>query len=359
MKPKKLAIIGLILSVCGAVGAVVSGIAAYGNYQMSKIPALSFKECVDYSTSGNKNAVITVGTVKDGKTSWTVYGKDGEILPSELHTYEIGSLTKTMTASLILKCVDEGKISLDAPISDYLELPEKAHYPTIKQLLTHTSGYSSYYFETPMVSNFFGGKNSFYGIGDSMVLDRLKKTEIADKNYAFDYSNFGYAALGLILEKVTQTEFTTLMNDFLHSELALENTKISDGSGDFGKYWDWQQGDTYMSAGAVTSNIEDMLKYAQMQLDGKFSENHKPLAEITVKNESYEQMGIKMDEIGAAWLIDSENNFVWHNGGTGNFNSYLGFCEETKTAVVVLSNLPPSEKIPATIIGIKKLQELQ
>ena len=242
MKSKKLAIIGFALSVCGAVTAVVSGIAAYGNYQMSKIPALSFEDCVQYTTSGNKNAVITVGTIKNGEISWTVYGKDGEILPSELHDYEIGSLTKTITASMIMKCVDEGKISLEAPISDYLELPERAHYPTIKQLLSHTSGYSAYYLESPMVGNFFGGKNSFYGIGDSMVLDRLKKTEVSESEHKFDYSNFGYAALGLILEKVTQTEFITLMNEYLHNELALENTKISDGQGDLGKLWDWQRG---------------------------------------------------------------------------------------------------------------------
>ena len=58
-------------------------------------------------------------------------------------------------------------------------------------------------------------------------------------------------------------------------------------------------------------------------------------------------------------LIDRENGFVWHNGGTGDYNSYLGFCEETKTAVVVLSNLAPSYKIPATVLGLKKLQSLQ
>ena len=58
------------------------------------------------------------------------------------------------------------------------------------------------------------------------------------------------------------------------------------------------------------------------------------------------------------WIIDNENDFIWHNGGTGHYNSYLGFCPETGTAVVVLSNLSPNDRIPATVLGIKQLQEL-
>ena len=65
-----------------------------------------------------------------------------------------------------------------------------------------------------------------------------------------------------------------------------------------------------------------------------------------------------MDEIGMAWIIDNENDFIWHNGGTGHYNSYLGFCPETGTAVVVLSNLSPNDRIPATVLGIKQLQDV-
>ncbi|NLM07283.1 MAG: beta-lactamase family protein [Tissierellia bacterium] len=48
---------------------------------------------------------------------------------------------------------------------------------------------------------------------------------------------------------------------------------------------------------------------------------------------------------------------MWHNGGTGNFNSYLGFDPESKTAVVILSNLPPRYIIPVTVLGIKLINE--
>ena len=68
-------------------------------------------------------------------------------------------------------------------------------------------------------------------------------------------------------------------------------------------------------------------------------------------------MGINMDAIGMSWIIDKENSTVWHNGVTENYNSYLVFNPETKTAIVVFSNLPPSYRIPATVLGIKLLEE--
>ena len=72
----------------------------------------------------------------------------------------------------------------------------------------------------------------------------------------------------------------------------------------------------------------------------------------------YKTMGIHMDEIEMSWIIDSKNNIIWHNGGTGNYNSYLGFNPETGTAVVVLSNLAPNYRVPATVLGVKLLLEL-
>ena len=70
-------------------------------------------------------------------------------------------------------------------------------------------------------------------------------------------------------------------------------------------------------------------------------------------------MNIRADAMGLSWVIDEKNNCIWHNGATGNYNSYLGFCPETQTAVVVLSNLPPDYRIPATVAGTKLLEELQ
>ncbi len=337
------------------------GITLFSKYQMSKIPELSFGDALQYTTKNNEQAIITVGIIKNGESYFTVYGNNGVELPRELHTYEIGSITKTFTASLISKAIHEGKININDTIDCYLNLPEGKVYPTIEQLLTHTSGYKPYYFESPMISNFFAGRNDFYGITDQMLSKKAADVNLDNQEYSFIYSNFGFAVLGLILKIIYQEEYTLLMNTYLHEELNLQNTKISDRSGDLDNYWDWQEEDAYIPAGAITSDISDMLVYAQMQLDefDYFKQCHESLKNINTSSESYKSMGINMDEIGMSWIIDNDNNFIWHNGATGNFNSYIGFCADTKTAVVVLSNLKPSYKIPATVLGIKLLQSLQ
>ena len=358
-KKKKILIILLSVILCAALA--VGGLSLYGKAQMAKIPGLTFRDALEYTTKDNKDAVITIGIVRDGQASWTVYGENGLELPAELHTYEIGSLTKTFTAALIGKAVDDGKVSLNASIDAYLPLPGGKRYPTVAELLTHTSGCRGYYFETPMIGNFFGGRNSFCGISREMVLSRAKKLDMKNTDYGFEYSNYGYAVLGLVLESVYGTDYTALLNDYAQNELGLTATKISEMDGDLGHYWDWETNDAYLSAGAVTSDIVDILRFTQMQLEGdpRFAPCHASLKTINASTESYRTMGIQMDEIGMAWIIDKENGFIWHNGGTGHYNSYLGFCPDSGTAVVILSNLSPNDRIPATVLGIKLLQELQ
>lgn len=339
---------------------LIGGFAIYGKAQQGKIPELTFMEALEYTTKNNADAIITVGLIKDNEISYKVYGENGKELSSQLHTYEIGSITKTFTAALINKAISEKKININDTIDCYLSLPVGNQYPTIKALLTHTSGYEGYYFENEMIANFFMGRNDFYGISKEKVIQKASALNMDKESYAFNYSNFGYAIIGLVLEAVYDCDYTSLVNDFIQNELALRDTKISDQSGDLNNYWDWQENDAYLPAGGITSNISDMLSYAKMQLDNDpyFLSCHKSLKTINASSEAYKTMGINMDEIGMAWILDNENNIIWHNGGTDNANCYIGFNPEMKTAVVVLSNLAPNERIPATVLGVKLLMEL-
>lgn len=359
-RKKRTKIVIIILAaviLCAALA--VGGMIIYGKYQINKIPRLTFTEALEYTTKDNVGAVITVGIIKDKQISYKVYGENGKELPAKPHTYEIGSLTKTFTAALINKAITEGTICIDDTIDNYLPLPKAGGYPTIKELLTHTSGYEGYYFESPMISNFFKGRNDFYGITKEMVLEKAGELNMDKESYGFTYSNYGYAVLGLVLETVYHTDYTTLLNSFVQDELGLSGTVISGKSGDLGNYWDWKANDAYLPAGAITSNITDMLSYAQMQLEDNpyFYGCHKSIRTVNASDEDYRTMGINMDEIGMSWIIDTEYGIIWHNGGTGDYNSYLGFHPETKTAVVVLSNLAPKYRIPATVLGVKLLLE--
>lgn len=359
LKSKRLLKILLGIALAGAL--ILGGLFLYGKYQISKIPGLSAADVIEYTTANNPDARITVGISKDSKSSFTVYGENAEKLPPTQHVYEIGSITKTVTAALINRAAEQGRLNLDDTIDKYLRLPAENQYPTIRRLLTHTSGYASYYFETPMIANFFTGRNSYCGVTREMTLAKLQSLNIENRDYPFEYSNFGYAALGLVLESVYETDYTALVNDFLKNDLRLPNTHVSDGGGDLSNYWQWQPHDAYLPAGGLTSTIDDMLAYARAQLDpaSPLAPTHAEITAIESTNADYKTMGINMDAIGMAWIIDKENGFTWHNGGTGNYNSYLAFDPASQTAVVVLSNLPPNFRIPATVLGVKLMEELR
>jgi len=337
------------------------GYVVYGSAQMGKIPDLSFQDMLEYTTGNNPDAVITVGIIKDGEATYTVYGENGRELDPELHTYEIGSLTKTITATCFSKAILEGKASLDDTIDMYLDLPAGNAYPTIKELLTHTSGYKEYYFESPMIGNFLLDRNIFHGITDEMVTAKASSEVPPDGKYGFRYSNYGYALLGKVLEELYDEEYYAIINDFTKRDLGLNNTSFTLDKGDLGNYWTWDRTDAYVSAGALTSNIEDMLRYAQLQLQEEdlVKQTHESLEVIDATSVSNRTMGVYLDEIGMGWVIDKEHGFIWHNGATDDYNSYLGFNPESQTSVVILSNLPSGYRIPATIMGIRLLEEIQ
>jgi CubicO group peptidase (beta-lactamase class C family) len=357
---KKILIVILIIVLVITAG--FGGYFIYGSYKIHKLSTMTFEEMLAYTTKDNNDAFITVGIIQNGKMLYNMYGENGTILPPVEYTYEIGSITKTFTTSLLCKAISEDRISLEDSIDKYLNLPKKNYYPTIKRLVTHTSGYKGYYFEKPMISNFLHGKNDFNGISEEMLIERLGKINLDNHDYTFKYSNFGIAALGAVLEQIYDEDYSTLMNDFIVEDLGLTNTKISDGSGDLRNYWEWSESDAYLPAGALLSNITDMMKYVQIQMFEKpeyLSIAHAALTEVNAATATYEKMGIHIDAVGAGWMIDNENNIIWHNGGTGSYNSYIGFDRENQIAVVILSNLKPNYRIPATVMGVELLTSLQ
>ena len=77
-----------------------------------------------------------------------------------------------------------------------------------------------------------------------MLTKRLFSLTASNKQGTYEYSNFGYASL---------------VEVFVHDDLSLHNTHISSMSGDLGMYWEWRADDTYLSAGDLVSDIEDLL----------------------------------------------------------------------------------------------------
>ena len=129
-----------ILSSLGAILLILGGLAIYGASRSSKLSALSFQECLNYTLKDSKGAVVSVGVIRNGQSSVRVYGENAATISEEQQLFEIGSLTKTITAALIQQAIDEGLLHRSDTIGSVLQLPNLRYNPTLEQLLTHRSG---------------------------------------------------------------------------------------------------------------------------------------------------------------------------------------------------------------------------
>lgn len=328
----------------------------FGKSNLSKLDTMSVLDMIQYDCSG-KNKKISVAIIEDNSITYHIYGSKGK--ETTLYDYEIGSISKTFVGLLCAKAVNEGKLKIADNISKYLELDDTKYYPTIERLLTHTSGYKAYYFESSMIGNKFAHiTNDFYGITRAQILKKVKSVRLADKDYPFVYSNFGISVVGLVLEQIYNDNFTDLMNDFIRSELNLTNTQVAKQSGNLDKYWKWKENDGYIPAGAIVSNIEDMASYLQIYMTESInysSNTFSKIKDVNAQSALNEKMNIRADAVGMIWILDGKNGLVWHNGATTDFNTYMGFTKDGQKGVVILSNLSPNEKIPMTVIGAKIL----
>jgi CubicO group peptidase (beta-lactamase class C family) len=362
VNPKKRRIIWII---CGAVLVVVGAIVAFLVLRTpteNPLQQMTFEQCLAYTTNDTPDAKIGFIVLKNGAANISFYGNNGGRIPYDGYEFEIGSLTKTITAALIMRAEAEGALNLSDRISRFLNLPDRAYDPTIARLLTHQSGYKGYYLERPMIRNFFSEGNSFYHVSRSMMRRRIGKIRLQDHDYPYSYSNFGVSVLGLVLEEIYQTSYSDLVNAFVQQELGMMHTRVSDGTGNLTGYWNWAADDAYLPAGALISTADDMALYARDMLGGSpdcLERAQQPIAKIGATTDELSSLGIRMDSIGATWIIDDVNGIIWHNGGTSNYSSYLGFDPAQKIAVVILTNLSPDYRIPATVLGAKLLLELQ
>lgn len=356
---KRIMIIGLVI-----IGIVVLIVVLFNLIQVNRqkrYQTMNSTEMIKEVTKNDKNTKISIAIIKDDEVEFKVYGENAKIENNLDYQYEIGSISKTFVGLLISKAIEENKINIDDSIDKYLDLDNDKYYPTIKRLLTHTSGYKEYYINKQFIKNIFNKDNMYYNISKDKIINKVNKVNLKDKDYNFKYSNFGIGVLGLVLEEVYNQDFITLTSEFIKNDLKLNNTKVATGAGNLKNYWQWKKDDGYIPAGAIISNITDMVEYLKIYLnstDDYINNTTKELTSVDI-NENNNELNIRVDKIGMTWMIDDLNNITWHNGSTSHFNSYFGFNKEKKYGVIILSNISAYENISMTFIGTKLMQEIK
>ncbi|MEH7207825.1 serine hydrolase domain-containing protein [Priestia megaterium] len=306
---------------------------------------------INKTCKGKKHLKLTVGYLKDNDPVTKTYNEGGEIDSSKKYHYEIGSITKTFTVSLLSKYVSENKLLINDSIQKYIkEIKEDTYYPTLLRLATHSSGYSGSlplnkreYFKI-ILGLIFGGsdlnKNNPLHMDFNKMKMLIESNKLKEVDYSWKYSNFGISLIGYVLGMVSGRGYWDTMNDFFHNELGLKDTCLGSSNNNLQGYdrknnncgnWQWEKENFISPAGAVSSTADDLLKYAKINMY-----EDKPYLSFCHKKHCN---GTKKFDMGLGWLLlKKNNNVVLHGGGTGCFSSFLGIDKEKKVASVVLAN---------------------
>jgi D-alanyl-D-alanine carboxypeptidase len=163
----------------------------------------------------------SVAVVKDGQIAYVrAYGQariDPPIPARPEMRYSIGSISKQFTAAAILMLAEQGKLSLDDPVAKYIPNLTRANEVTIRQLLSHTSGYQDYWpqdYVPPFMTQ---------PINAEKIMDLWARKPLDfDPGTKWQYSNTNYVIAGVIAEKVSGKPLLDFLQERMFAPLAMQ-----------------------------------------------------------------------------------------------------------------------------------------
>lgn len=317
--------------------------AAPSSSASSAATAQDIQQILDQRVKDQPGVGIIAGVIDDGKTTIYMAGSSGTSRPLDSHTlFQIGSVTKTFTATILASMVLDGSVKLDDPVSKYLpatvRVPSRdGQHITLLNLATQHSGLPR------LPTNLdAAGDNPYadYTIKDLyQFLGSYKLTR--DPGQEFEYSNLGIGLLGDALANHARMPYAQLLGTRVLAPLGMRETAISmtpqlqgllaaghDADDNQVPLWTFR---AIAPAGAIVSSASDMVKYLRANmLQG-------PLAKQCLFAQQ-PRATIPGDRIGLVWLTDDVTKSVWHNGATNGYQSEVAISPDHRMGAFVLTN---------------------
>lgn len=309
---------------------------AYHNYNM-------FDGSVLVAENGK---IIYKGSFGMANREWNI--------PNEPTTkFMIGSVSKPITAMLMLIQVEKGLVDLNKTIADYL--PSFKGKPsakiTIKQLLSHTSGMPNY----DITKDFFPRISRQNFTREEYIKTYLDSALAFTPGSRYHYSSWGYFTLGYIMEKVSGKSYAQLMKEDIFDKIGMTNSgsyyhtqvvknRATGYDYSLGDYTsdDFRDQSNTMGTGDIYSTVEDLFKFHLAIQNNTLI--GKPLTTEMLTP------GMKPADYGYGWF---NKNFKYtptdsvtanfHLGMTEGFISFMLRIPSTNSLIVILSNSSPTD----------------
>lgn len=266
--------------------------------------------------------------------------------------FMLGSVSKPITAMLMLLQVQKGLVNLDKTIADYIPEYSKKNGSkiSIRQLLSHTSGMPNY----DIIKDFFPKISRQNFTRDEYIKLYMDSSMVFKPGTSYYYSSWGYFTLGYIMEKVTGKSYAQLMKDDIFDKLGMNNSgsyhhtqivnkRASGYDYSLGGYTsaDFRDQSNTMGTGDLYSTVGDLFKL------------HLAITNNTIINKSLTNEmftpGIRPWRYGFGWFnqnfkyTPTDSVFAnYHLGTTEGFLSFLIRIPSTNSLVVFLCNSAPT-----------------
>lgn len=358
------ALLGIVLCAVGLIGGFAVAVKqykdVYGEADTIKNEIISDKEDYQKFIYNVDNYLMNCnfqGSILVAKDDEIViakgYGLSDEMNPDSdentIHsTYEIGSITKQMTAAAILQLEDEGLLDTSDKISKYFPDYRYGDRITIDMLLHMRSGLQDHlddlysFYPKEIADELWDAELNNRPVEEDVVLKYMGDVPLKTENSRFDYCNLNYYLLACIIEQVSGGSYDDYIKthifdvcDMDESNLDFQGTttKAYDGSG---RYYSIPKS-TVKGAGEVNSSVIDLYKWDYNLVNGK-----------VLSDNAYTKMITPEGEYACGLYVGG--NTIMHGGCTDVYNSYNVVYFKDSVYIIVLAN-KPIDKISTTAIA--------
>jgi CubicO group peptidase (beta-lactamase class C family) len=293
---------------------------------------------------------VVLGIVSEGREFMRGFGVTSvrHPLPVDEQTlFQIGSTTKTFTATAVMRLVGAGKLALDTPIRTYIpdftmRDPEVTAKIAMRHLLTHTGGWDGDFFPDT-------------GNGDDALTNYVKLMadlpQLTKLGTILSYNNSAFSLAGHVIEAVTGKTYEAALKDLVLDPLGLKHSFLfptdamthsyAVGHATFADKTivlrPWQLTRASAAAGGIAASMKDQLRYAQFHLgDGARVLSKESIAMMQAPGDAG-MLDIKM---GLAWMTTELGGVrrVYHGGGTFGQISAFAMTPTRKFALALNTN---------------------